>query len=165
MVQMIKLRFAQSEQDCDLLLKWRNDPFIYKRFSNPKPVNRLDHIRWFEGAIMSSSVRLFIIEKEYPIDEKEFGVRRNNDVPVGQIRFDKGEDNTCEVSIGLPERYTGKGWGTEAIRQGCIRIGKIWEGVQVIARFVPQNCPSKKAFAKAGFKFLEEKNTAMVYRP
>ncbi len=155
---MIRLRFAESERDCDLLLKWRNDPFIYKRFSNPKPIERLDHVRWFEAAIMSSSIRLFIIETDELLNIP------GNFAPVGQIRFDRSDD-ACEVSVSLPEENTGKGWGTEAIRQGCIKIGKVWEGVTIIARFVPQNCLSKKAFGKAGFKFLEEKNTTMVFRP
>lgn len=160
---MISLRFAQSEADSELLLKWRNDPFICQHFNNPKPVNRAEHVRWFEGAIMNSNCRLFIIELVTDLHETP-RTPLGSKFPIGQIRFDR-EGVSCEISIGIPEAHTGKGYGTEAIRQGCQRVGKIWPGIDVLARFVPNNCPSKGAFRKAGFVPANETSTTMMWKP
>ncbi len=159
MVQMIRLRLVRSE-DLKLLQQWRNDPFIYEKFFNAKPVTDQEHEIWFDNMLMNSACRLFIIERE---DQKDHFA----DETLGQIRFDRSDDRqSCEVSVSLPERNTGKGYGTEAIRNGCARVqGNIWHGVEIIARFVPQNCRSKQAFRKAGFVFKDEKSITMVYAP
>lgn len=154
---MIKLRHVRgNKEDMNFLFDLRNDPFIYKKFMNPKPVSREDHAIWFDNTIIDTSCRLFIIEQVVTSPGEQ----------MGYIRFNKASrDHSCEVSIALREHWTGKGFGTQAIELGCKRVqNNIWPGIEIVARFVPENCPSKKAFGKAGFKFREEKSTVMVYR-
>ncbi|MBZ5647599.1 MAG: GNAT family N-acetyltransferase [Acidobacteriia bacterium] len=124
--------------DADLVFGWRNDPFIVARGSSQKTVSRDEHANWFQATVTGSERRMFIVE----VDQQ----------PAGQVRFDRVDGESCVVSAYLLERYTGRGLGVEAIRDGCRRIFGKWD-VQVVIACVRQDNPAGRAgFLKAGFQ-------------
>jgi RimJ/RimL family protein N-acetyltransferase len=76
--------------------------------------------------------------------------------PVGQVRFDRIDGGNCVVSAYLLEKYTGRGLGVEAIRQGCERIFEEWPISRVIACVRQDNAAGHAGFRKAGFSETPE---------
>jgi len=136
---MVSLR-AATNSDARLVFGWRNDPFIVERGSSQKTVTWEEHEKWFQATVNGPERKMFIAE----VDGK----------PAGQVRFDRmgsGSDR-CVVSAYLLERFTGRGLGVEAIRQGCERIFRQWPVMQVIACVRRDNAAGLAGFQKAGFK-------------
>ncbi len=171
---MIKIRHVR-ESDEQQLLDFRNDPFIYAKGFNGKPVPADTHARWFSDMLNDSHRRIFIIElleATVTMHDDDKNVARES---IGYVRFQKNLSNyvdisghpaglsACEISIAMPEKFTGKGYGTEAIRLSCEKISIIWPASMILARFQPHNCPSKAAFRKAGFVPANETSTTMRY--
>lgn len=131
------LRPATME-DAKLVFEWRNDPFIVARGSSQRSVTWNEHARWFEATVKGSQRRMFIVEV--------------GGEAAGQVRFDRADDQRCVVSAYLLERFTGRGLGVEAIRQGCERILEEWPVTEIIACVRNDNAAGQAGFRKAGFK-------------
>jgi RimJ/RimL family protein N-acetyltransferase len=71
--------------------------------------------------------------------------------PIGQIRFDKINDNECVVSVYLLQEFTGRGLGVETIDRGCQEICKLWGVSKIIACVRSDNTAARSAFLKVGF--------------
>ncbi len=122
--------------DGDLLLRWRNDPFIVALGSLRRTVTPEEHVRWFADALASGDRALYIIESDGE--------------PIGQMRFDRlGE--SAVISIYVLEAWTGKGLGVVALRAGCGAIFERWDIRRVVAHVRGDNRAGAAGFMKAGF--------------
>lgn len=140
------LRFAEA-RDADRLLHWRNDPWIVARCSSQRQVSRLEHQRWFAGALDRRRHLLFIV--------------RHEGRDVGTVRVDRRGPRAGEVSILLVRPATGRGLGPRAIRAACQEAFARWLEVQrLVARIRTENRPSHAAFARAGFTLAAEPGPA-----
>jgi RimJ/RimL family protein N-acetyltransferase len=127
--------------DADMVFGWRNDPFLVERASSQKCVTREEHVRWFQETIAGASRKMFIVVI--------------HGVAAGQIRFERIDAETCSISVYVLERYTGRGFGVEAIRQGCAIVKREWPVSRLLAYVRQDNVPSQIAFRKAGFEISE----------
>jgi RimJ/RimL family protein N-acetyltransferase len=100
----LQLRPAMLE-DAKMVFAWRNDPFILARGSSQRAVEWDEHLKWFEETVHDGSRKMFIVLLD--------------DNPVGQVRFDRTDEHTCEVSIYLLPAYTGRGIGVVALKTAC----------------------------------------------
>lgn len=132
----VTLRAATME-DARIVFGWRNDPFIVERGSSQRTVTWEEHARWFSESVVGADRRIYIVEVE--------------DEPAGQVRFDRLEPARCVVSAYLLERFTGRGLGVEAIRQGCERLFSEWPVKEIVACVRQDNAPGRAGFRKAGF--------------
>jgi RimJ/RimL family protein N-acetyltransferase len=137
----VSLRPLQPD-DCELLFLWRNDPFIVTRSSNRMNVAAEDHHSWFGKLLVTKDSLPFIIE----VDDKA----------VGHIRFDRTHGVDCFISVYLLESHTKRGYGIEAIRQGCSLVGRNWPNMRVIAEVRRENYAGQVAFTKVGFEILAD---------
>jgi RimJ/RimL family protein N-acetyltransferase len=140
---MIVLWPAEKDDEAQIL-EWRNDPFIYSKGHTGKPVTQEDHRRWFKGQLS-------------PGDHDIFMIQDDNLDNVGVIRYEIDRMiPAAMISIFLPEKNCGKGYGTDAIQQCCAEIRQRWPKMRIMAEIHPQNIPSIKAFKKAGFINMDE---------
>lgn len=110
--------------------------------SSNREVSWPEHVRWFGETLAEQKRKVFIILQEQ--------------VPIGQVRFDRYDRCSCVVSIYLLRAFTGHGWGVHAIREGCKAIFDIWDVKEIIAYVRTDNPGGLSAFLKAGFQKAEQ---------
>ena len=92
--QAIALRPA-TMQDAEMVFLWRNSPFILARGSSQKEVVWEEHLQWFCETVVGSRRKMLIVLV--------------NGQAVGQVRFDRVDDDTATISAYLIETHTGRG--------------------------------------------------------
>ena len=132
---MIQLRPVKID-DAQMVFEWRNSSFIIAPSTLQRKVTWNEHLSWFKKVVKARDYRMFIIQ--------------NEEEPMGQVRFDRKDDD-CKISVYLLEEFIGKGYGIEAIRQGCQTIFKLWDINEVIAYVRGDNIDGYRAFIKSGF--------------
>jgi len=139
-----------SSDDCEDLWVWRNNPLIRLNFFDAGCVKREEHRRWFNSKIARPDTKIYIAKQ---------GTKR-----IGVIRFEiKG--SCTQVSVNLNPDYLGKGLGSKIIEQGSERFMREIDNVKpIIAEIKKNNIASQKAFAKAGFTFVKENDTRVIYQ-
>lgn len=101
----IQLRAIEAE-DLPLMVKWRNDPNVYKHFFEHEPLSLLMENRWFESLLHKSDEKLWIIET-IP-ERKAIGT-------IGLVRIDL-RSRKAEIGRILiyDEEHRHGGYGSEA---------------------------------------------------
>lgn len=129
-----------SLSDSSMLLKWRNDPEVYRYFFSAGPVSENSHEKWMEK-IASSNETLFLIGM-------------NNEIPIGTVRFDFNSNFTeAEVGIYLASDFHGKGLGGEMLSKAEFEAKKYHPSLEkIIAKVMIDNIASEKMFEKVGYK-------------
>ena len=127
--------------DGDMVFRWRNDPFILAHGSSHRAVGWKEHQKWFAETISVKSHQMFIV------------LEQGN--PIGQIRFDRKNQQDCVVSVYLLGEFTGRGCGIQAVRMGCTAIFRAWDVDRVVACVRFDNQTGRSAFLKAGFRETE----------
>jgi len=123
--------------DCLKIFKWRNNPFLLSFSSSQKTVEWEEHTRWFKNSIDSDKTIIYIIN----YDGKD----------IGQVRFDKQNEQIWVISVYVIQEFTGQGIGVHAIKIGCKKIFKKFENCEIISCVRNDNLRAHYAFIKAGF--------------
>ena len=140
-----RIRLARGD-DAFLLWLWANDPETRKNSFNPQPIAWATHEEWYIRHLSSPDSRIWILE-----------CRR---VPVGQIRYDRIDAETAQISFSVTPRFRGKGMGTRLLNLTVdlagheLRIQRV-QGITFI-----DNGASRRAFLRAKFAPVEEKTIA-----
>jgi len=137
----IKLRELQKE-DAQMIFEWRNSDFISKVGSLQKKVSWKEHQNWILSAIKDTKKVIYIIQ--------------NHGTDVGQIRFEKDNDDSTQASISIYviEPYLKKGIGLESLNIACKMIFQYWNDLQQIDALVrEENLKSQSFFTKAVFLY------------
>jgi dTDP-4-amino-4,6-dideoxygalactose transaminase/RimJ/RimL family protein N-acetyltransferase len=136
--ERVRLRRAAPE-DARLLFDWRNRPEIVELGSQRRTVTWEEHSAWYASVLQERERLVHVIELD--------------GVASGQIRFDREDeqDRDAVVSVYLLAPHTGKGFGVEALRQGCAEVFACWQAARVLAFVRADNRASQSGFAKAGF--------------
>lgn len=130
---------AATIGDSVLLHTWRNDPATRAVSINTGGIEYADHLRWLTGTLASSARKLFVAM---------VGTQ-----PVGVIRFDLFDDDTCEVSLYVDPGLHGLGLGTRMLVAGEAAVMCVVRGtMQFHAQIVPGNGVSKKMFERVGYE-------------
>lgn len=134
----IRLRSAVPA-DAATLLRWRNDPWILAHGAQGRAVDAAEHADWFARTIASPDHLLLIVES----------VAGGG---IGSLRFDRESPAAAAVSIYLLQEHAGRGHGVAALRAACPLAFETWPEVErILARVLPVNARSLRAFEKAGF--------------
>ncbi len=133
---VITLRPA-TMNDADMVFRWRNDPFIIAHGSSHREVEWEEHRKWFAETISGQNRLMFIVLE--------------NGTPIGQIRFERENQQNCVISVYLLQEFTGRGFGIQAIRMGCAALFEAWDVDRVVACVRLDNPAGRAAFLKAGF--------------
>ncbi len=135
---MDPLKLIKITQDhCDLLFKWANDPVVRENSFNPQPINYEDHILWFKDKITSKHSVMYLC--------------LNSIAPVGQIRVDFQELSGV-ISFSIAREYRGLGYGSMMLK---LLVKNMRNSLQTITDLIGKvkknNVVSQHAFEKAGF--------------
>jgi RimJ/RimL family protein N-acetyltransferase len=129
--------------DTDMIVHWRNQPFIMENMINRAPFTPAGHEEWVRTMIGTGKVVQFIIL------EKEGGR------PVGSTYFRdiNYEYEKAEFGVFIGEKDAqGRGYGTESAKLmldygfETLRLHKIY------LRLLAGNAPAEKSYEKAGFQ-------------
>lgn len=136
------LRKANLE-DALFLFELANDSSVRERSFSSEPILWDSHLSWFQARLQNVESQTWIIESETE--------------PMGVIRFDLKAGRWI-IGIGLISASQGKGLGSKALKEACDEFLAGHPGATIHAFIKPDNLPSQKSFAKAGFALAEEED-------
>lgn len=139
-----------TNKDIEQLFEWANDDVVRKNAVNQEKIDWEDHKKWYNSRDFGSRTFIFILEE--------------NSESVGQIRFDKIENN-YEIDYSIDEKYRGKGYGITILKEGIDKLfSGLKENVSILAKVKQENIASFKVFKKCGFSLInKEENKGDVY--
>lgn len=129
--------------DAALVWEWAIDPVTRANSFNSETISWEVHQSWYAKKLASPDCRLWIIELEQ--------------IPVGQIRYDRISADKAQISFSVAPRVRGRGVGTLLLEttppMAARELGVKWvEGIAL-----SENQASQRAFAKARFMVAEHK--------
>lgn len=137
-----KTKFRNATlNDVLLYFDWANDTSVRKNAINEEPILLEDHKRWFQKKITDSSSYLFVLEV--------------NNIPVGQIRFDKNKQGYFEIDYSVATTYRGNKFGNLLVKKGVEKMVSLEGKVTFLAKVKQENIASKKVFQHQNFKELK----------
>ena len=98
------------------------------------------HLHWFHARLTTPETRFWIIEV--------------TGQPVGQIRYNRNQGRSAEVSVSIAEKHRGKGYGSQLIRLTCDCARTELEVDEIVAVVIEGNTASLQLFLRAGFEVL-----------
>lgn len=135
--RVVTLRRATAE-DCWDVYEWRQHPDTRMHFFDPRPISRAAHAEWFGRVLVDPKCHLLVAHD---------GATRG---PVGVLRLDeRGAD--AEVDVYVVPGLAGKGWGSAMLSAAASWASSQLPVRRLIARVLPANVASRRAFINAGF--------------
>lgn len=128
-----------------------NDVEVRKNSFNSEFIELEKHKLWFENKIKSTDCVYYI-------------ARNSKGTLLGQVRFDKNEQDTYIVGISVSAEQRGLGLGTKLLKQTSTLFTNSNKDIKIIAYIKHTNESSLKAFIKAGYKVLEDNSNACGVR-
>ncbi|HEY2990942.1 MAG TPA: GNAT family N-acetyltransferase [Candidatus Binatia bacterium] len=127
-----------TEQDCELLWKWANDPTVRGCSFSSEPIAFAEHVAWFSRKLGDPSCILYL-------------AINGDSVPLGQVRYEC-DHGDAQVSVSVDCRFRRLGYGTEML---LVSAREIFADVKVDAIHAlvkTGNEASIRVFEKAGYK-------------
>ena len=141
----VRLRSPRRE-DCEMILEWRNDPWIVSLAKSRQPVPEHVHRTWFAHQLTRDDSRLFIIQFRA---ECHSGYQ---DAGIARIDKDPKREGVALISIYLRREFTGRGIGGQALRQAVACAFSVFPDIAILrAEIQRTNVASIKSFRRAGF--------------
>ena len=135
MIPQVSLRPATLD-DAAMIFQWRNIPEIVALGASNRLVEWEEHQQWFREVLAGGhALHIILCDGQ----------------PAGQVRFDRKDSDTAEVSIYLLPEYTGRGIGVTALTRACQQAFSTLAVMRIEARIRTDNPRSVAAFRKAGF--------------
>jgi len=143
----VRIRRA-TMADASLLWRWANDPDTRAASFTSEPIPYPDHVRWLQERLADRSCLLLI--------------GWNGAGPLGQVRFDRTEDE-AEVSISVAPEHRGV-VGSLLLESALQRFrhGSLRSNI-VVARVKIDNERSRRLFERAGFRLVGEREGVLLY--
>ena len=146
-VDGVRVRRA-TMADARLLWTWANDPVTRAVSLDPDPIPYPDHVEWLRARLADRACLLLIGE--------------NGRGPVGQVRFDAGEDGAV-VSISVAPERRGTAGGlllASATRRFLARSPQ----TPLLAQVKTGNAASRAMFEHAGYRLVGDNDGVLLYR-
>lgn len=128
----------------DVLPLWRlaNDPGVRRaRLLSAEPVPLEGHLGWYQQQLSSPDCCMWVLDFHGLI--------------VAQIRYDRADAETAEISLSVVPAFRQRGLATELIEltwgRACEQLGV--RRVRAVVR--QENLPSARTFARAGFSKVD----------
>jgi spore coat polysaccharide biosynthesis predicted glycosyltransferase SpsG len=123
-------------RDAEVLFDWRNDRVTRASSRTTGVLNWADHVLWFNHAITSEDLQLYVVEVG---DEK-----------IGTVRWDHRGGTDWEVSMTIAPASRGKGWGRAVLAAGE-RAFVATRPARLTAAINASNVASLRLFSGAGY--------------
>jgi RimJ/RimL family protein N-acetyltransferase len=141
------LSFRKATQaDMMIYFEWANDVDVRKQSYQTGTIRLEDHKEWFLKKINDSNCHMLLFENE-------------DQVPVGQVRFQKENEKVYVIGISLAKEFRGKGLAGTILLMASDYFLAIFPEITIYAYIKISNTESIRSFAKAGFVFA---NNVMI---
>jgi RimJ/RimL family protein N-acetyltransferase len=138
----IELREAQ-QADVDLLFGWLNTASsLAGKLKTFEPVSYRTHSNWFAVRLSDPDTRIWIAS--------------SNNIPVGQVRVQRNDNEELIVDIYIAESERGNGYGKKLLIQLGALCDSIWKNLPLIAEIRHGNRSSISVFRSANYRPVEE---------
>lgn len=121
-----------------VLFEWANDPLVRAMAFNQSPIKWERHLLWLQKKLTDPRCRLWIA--------------CDGGRPIGQIRFDRLDEQTAEIDVHTAPAERGRGYGPLMIREGTAALFADMDVQTIVAVVKQENGGSLAAFLKAGFE-------------
>jgi spore coat polysaccharide biosynthesis protein SpsF len=135
-IKQLYFRLA-NENDVDLYYHWANDIETRKNSFTQNKIDYTNHIKWFLSKIKSRLSKMYLFFDQ-------------TNVPVGQVRIDKNE-NEVTIGLSIDKVQRGKSYAATMIEMACENYLTEKKNVIITAYIKKENIASYKSFKKAGF--------------
>lgn len=132
------LRQATAD-DCETIFQWANDPQTRAASFHGESIAWPEHCHWF-STVLADPDHIFFLAVG------------TDGSPLGQVRFAMKGGQEATISVGLGRDVRGAGIGSLLIRRACDQAMPARGLLRIRAMIKPENVPSLRAFAKAGFQ-------------
>ena len=150
---MIALRSGRPE-DLANILSWRNARCAVRYSKSGRELTRDEVGKAYDQALAGTD----------PSRKVLMVCLDSSQEPIGYLRFDFQKDGKqAEISIALSPAFQGKGYGSEALREGCAHAFHHFGLKKITAIVVEMNVASVSAFSKAGFVQVDSDGTFATY--
>jgi RimJ/RimL family protein N-acetyltransferase len=146
------LKFLSAvEADLDLTYSWANDAESRENSFSKDKISRETHAKWFYKKIADPDCTFLICYSDQ--------------LPIGQVRFDRLTADCYIVSFGVVAEMRGKGIGERLLSGGVDKLKELLQTELAIIGFVKHsNTASIRIFEKLGFKKEEATEYPNAYR-
>ena len=139
-----------NERDEELLLEWANDPATRRNAFTEARISPEGHKVWLQARLNAPGCRMFILQTV-------------DDIPVGQVRFDK-EDQAWAISYSVAPVLRGRGLGAKVLEMALSSLASEGHNGSIVARVKPANLASRRIFEKLGFALTSEDADTLEFR-
>ena len=136
----LRLRPATLADEAQYLT-WVNEPEVRRQSFNTEPISLDQHQRWFRSRLHTPDALLRVL-----VDA--------DDLPLGQIRFERVADEPARATIGFSLDPVARGYGlaVELLLLGLAALDRQWgREVEAYGEVRMTNLASARAFLRAGF--------------
>ena len=127
-----------NDGDAQVLWEWANDPETRAQSFSQEPIPWDDHVRWLDERLLDPATTFYIATT--PTGDA-----------IGQIRLDRRASGDAEISLTVGPRWRGRGYASAVLREAC-RVYREETRIPIVAYIKPDNEPSLRSFAGAGFE-------------
>lgn len=138
-----------TKEDTDMIVGFRNKPFVRERFIFRDEVTREMHLKRFKEKIETGEIVQFVI------------VLKDGDVPFGSVYFGNVDREKACAEYGIfigREDFLGRGYGTEAAELALKYAFSEMKLKKVYLRLLADNERARKSYEKVGFKMSEKRD-------
>ena len=131
-----------TDDDTDMVVRWRNNPRVVNNFLHREPVTREDHTRWLRTKVDTGLVQQFVI------------TRIEDDRPIGcvYLRDIDRQTGQCEYGVFIGEDdCVGHGYGNEVCKWAVSHARDALGLKKMILRVLEGNESAYKSYVNAGF--------------
>lgn len=148
-IKTIEIRRA-AQEDCEDILKWRNDSHSRAMSINSNKVSEQEHFSWFNEVMGNSRSEVYI------------GFYAREKLGVVSLKQDL---NFIYVSINLNPSLRGNKLSAYFLKKVIENYCSLRKGIiSLTAKIKEENTASKKIFIKCGFRFISSENGVETYR-
>lgn len=122
-----------------------NDKLVRKNSINSNAIIWDEHVKWFNERLKKGNEPFYIIEDK-------------NDNFIGQIKFDRKENNDIYISISISENYRGKHLASYLIKQCSLKTNF----KRILSVIKKENIASLKAFQKSDYEIISQDNAFFI---
>ena len=132
-----------TEEDTDMVLKWRNSEAVKNNFLYRKDITREEHTNWLNSRVRTGDVIQYII------------IEKQGERPIGSVYF-RDVDRTARkaeygIFIGEPDAR-GLGYGNETAKRMARYFFEEMKFHKLSLRVLEKNTAAIKSYVHAGFK-------------
>jgi RimJ/RimL family protein N-acetyltransferase len=137
----ITYRLAK-EADRSLFFEWANEESVRENSFSPCKIEWDDHCNWYSTKLGSHKSFLFVFFSELHA--------------VGQLRFDRTDDEVLLIDYSVDKEWRGKHLGQQILHEAKIIANKLFPSLVLKGIVQNKNTASIIAFERAGFIKMNE---------